>query len=317
MKRYIKNPIITRENIPDIKPHLSDVTSVFNPGAVKFNDEIILLLRVQNRGRETFLLTAKSSSGIDFQYSNKKINFKGIEKVKDKIYHIYDPRITKLENVFYITVAMDMDKGCYIGLIKTNDFEEFEFLGIISNGESRNGVIFPEKVNGRYLMLERPNKKSTEGGVKSGEEIVISESENMIDWKMINTVMQGRFHYWDELIGSGPPPVKTKHGWLHIYHGIALHYQPIYQPGAVILDLQEPWKVIARTKYNILEPRELYETGGQVPNVVFPTGMIVEKFDGENFATDDSEVKIYYGAADTSVCLCTSTIMELINLCRE
>ncbi len=95
-----------------------------------------------------------------------------------------------------------------------------------------------------------------------------------------------------------------------------MHYSPIYQAGVVLLDLFDPSKVIGRSKYNILEPRELYETVGQVPNVVFPGGAIVEKYDTENFAEPGSKVFLYYGAADTSVCLATTTISELLSACH-
>ena len=113
--------------------------------------------------------------------------------------------------------------------------------------------------------------------------------------------MTGRPHYWDELIGSGPPPVKTREGWLHIYHGIATHFASsnIYQAGVCLLDLDDPTRVLARGVNNILEPREMYELVGQVPNVVFPSGMIVEEYDDQGFAFPDSVVRVYYGAADT------------------
>ena len=96
-------------------------------------------------------------------------------------------------------------------------------------------------------------------------------------------LIEGRFHYWDEFIGSGPPPVKTRQGWLHIYHGVAGHFgsSNIYQAGVMLLDLNDPSKVLARSWCNILEPRELFELTGQVPNVVFPSGMIVKDFDAK------------------------------------
>ena len=158
MLRYSKNPIITRTDIPNILPYMVDVSSVFNPGAIKFNNKYILLLRVQNRGRESFIVKAESSNGIDFEVDNKIVDFKGIEKLKKKIYHIYDARLTRLENSHYIMFAMDMDDGCSLGLAKTNDFSEYEFLGIVSEGDVRNGVLFPEKINGKYLRFDRPNK---------------------------------------------------------------------------------------------------------------------------------------------------------------
>ncbi|MBI1938297.1 MAG: glycoside hydrolase family 130 protein [Ignavibacteriales bacterium] len=319
LKRNFKNPVVTRTDIPDIHPHLVDVSSVFNPGAIKFNGKYILLLRVQNRGRETFIVKAESSNGIDFKIDNKIVDFKGIEKVAEKIYHIYDARITRIGDVHYIMFAMDMDCGCQLGLAKTNDFEEFEFLGIVSEGDIRNGVLFPEKVNGKYLRFDRPNKVQLEGGPSSGSAICLSESDDLLKWKTVKPVMGGRFHYWDENIGSGPPPVKTREGWLHIYHGVAMHFASanIYQAGVALFDLDDPSVLLFRGKYNILEPRELFELTGQVPNVVFPSGMIVEDYDAEGFASLNSKVLVYYGAADTVVGLAESTIKELIEAAKQ
>jgi beta-1,4-mannooligosaccharide/beta-1,4-mannosyl-N-acetylglucosamine phosphorylase len=158
---------------------------------------------------------------------------------------------------------------------------------------------------------------SFEGGVTSGDEIVLSRSDDLLDWRPVAPVMRGRLHYWDELIGPGPPPVKTREGWLLVYHGVATHLAGacIYQAGAALLALDDPSKVLARTRDNILEPREPYEMTGQVPNVVFPSGMIVEGCDEQGFARADSRALIYYGAADTSVCLATTTVGELIAAC--
>jgi predicted GH43/DUF377 family glycosyl hydrolase len=113
--------------------------------------------------------------------------------------------------------------------------------------------------------------------------------------------------------------VKTREGWLHIYHGVATHFggANIYQAGVMLLDLKDPSKVIGRCRENILEPRDMYELVGQVPNVVFPTGWIIEEYDMDGFALPDSEVKIYYGAADTVVGLATTTVQELLNATQE
>lgn len=318
MKRHPKNPIITRKDVPEIYPQLVDVTSVLNPGAVKFNDKFHLMLRVQNRGRETFFMLAESTDGINFKIRKKIIEFKGIEKIQKKIFHIYDARITEIEDKYYIMFAMDMEQGCFLGLAETRDFEFFEFLGIVSTDDNRNGVLFPEKINGRYIRLDRPNKFEIESGQTTGTTIVLSESEDLLNWNPVEKVISGRFHYWDELIGAGPPPVKTRQGWLQVYHGVATHLASIfiYQAGVMLLDLKNPARVIGRCPYNILEPREIYELTGQVPNVVFPSGMIIEKYDSEVFAEPNSRVFIYYGAADTSVCLATTTINELINFAK-
>ncbi|RLC46910.1 MAG: glycosidase [Candidatus Cloacimonadota bacterium] len=317
MKRYVNNPIVTRNDIPKILPYLRDVTSVFNPGAIRFDEKILLMLRVQNRARETYFVMASSEDGINFNAEDKIVHWQGIKKIQETIFHIYDPRITKLDDVYYIMFAMDMASGCYLGLGKTLDFRLFEFMGIVSNEDNRNGVLFSEKVGGKYLRLDRPNKVQLEDGPLTGSSIWLSQSDDLIKWEAVREIISGRNHYWDELIGAGPPPVKTDRGWLCVYHGIAMHYQPIYQAGVMLLDLDDPSKVIARGRYNILEPRELYETVGQVPNVIFPTGIIIDEFDENGFAKPESKVSIYYGAADTSVGMANSTIHELIELCFE
>lgn len=319
MKRHQINPILTRSDIPPISPELADVTSVFNPGAIKDGDTYRLMLRVQSRSRETFLVMAESPDGVNFTVENKIVNFKGIEKVTGRIFHIYDARISRIDGRFYIMFAMDMQDGCQLGLGVTDDFKSFEFLGIISNEDIRNGVLFPEKINGKYFRMDRPNKARHSGGPTSGSTIWLSESDNLIDWTPTAPLIDGRFHYWDEYIGSGPPPVKTRKGWLHVYHGVAGHFgsSNIYQGGVMLLDLNDPSKVIGRCRCNILEPREIWEVAGQVPNVTFPSGMVVEEFDDEDFALESSEVKIYYGAADTSVGLLITTISELLDAAME
>ena len=319
MKRHPKSPILTRADIPDIHPQLVDATSVFNPGAIKFGNKYLLMLRVQSRSRETFMVMAESDNGIDFKVENKIVDFKGIEKVKEKIYHIYDARISRIEGTYYIMFAMDMDGGCQLGLGKTDDFKNFEFLGITSNEDIRNGVLFPEKVNGNYLRMDRPNKSRHVNGTSSGSTIWLSKSDDLLNWKPVAPLIDGRFHYWDEFIGSGPAPIKTRKGWLHIYHGVAGHFgsSNIYQAGVMLLDLNDPTKVLSRSWCNILEPRELYELVGQVPNVVFPSGMIVMEYDNEGFAKPESEVYVYYGAADTCVGLAVTTINELLENTKQ
>ncbi|MEJ2721872.1 MAG: glycosidase, partial [bacterium] len=169
------------------------------------------------------------------------------------------------------------------------------------------------------VRLDRPNQDFARFGPATGFEIAIAISEDLLTWEPRGTVFSGRFHYWDELIGSGPPPVKTRAGWLHVYHGVATHFgsSNIYQAGVVLLELDDPSIVVARGRNNILEPREPYELIGQVPNVVFPTGMIVESYDADGFARPQSRVLLYYGAADTCVCLATSTVQELIDACGD
>jgi len=317
MKRHPANPILTRADVPDIRPHLVDCSSVFNPGAIQFGDKYLLMARTQSRSRETFMVMAESADGIQFTVEDRVVDFKGIEKVAEKIYHIYDARISRLDGTYYIMFAMDMDSGCQLGLGQTDDFKHFRFLGITSNEDIRNGVLFPEKIGGKYLRLDRPNRARHSSGPTSGSTIWLSNSDNLINWTPVAPVVEGRFHYWDEFIGSGPPPVKTRQGWLHLYHGVATHFgsSNIYQAGVLLLDLKDPSKVVSRGRYNILEPREPWELMGQVPNVVFPSGIIVKDYDAEGYARPESEVLVYYGAADTCVGLAVSTVSELISNC--
>lgn len=319
MRRHPANPILTRADIPDVPPLLTDATSVFNPGAVRAGGRTVLLLRVQARSRETFTLVAESADGVRFGVRPEIVDFKGLDGLGEKVYHVYDPRITALEGAFYVMFAMDMDAGCGLGLARTEDLREFRFLGLASTDDVRNGVLFPEKVGGRYLRLERPNKARLAGGPATGSEIWLAESDDLLRWRPSGPVMAGRFHYWDEYIGSGPPPVKTRRGWLHVYHGVATHFASvhIYQAGVALLDLADPSKLLGRSRGNILEPREPYEIAGQVPNVVFPSGMVVEEFDAEGFALPESPVRVYYGAADTSVGLALTTVGELLEAASE
>lgn len=319
MRRHPANPILTRADVPDVPPLLTDATSVFNPGAVLAGDRTVLLLRVQARSRETFTMVAESADGFRFAVRPEIVALKGLDALEEKVYHVYDARVTRLEGAFYVMFAMDVDAGCSLGLARTEDFKDFRFLGLASTDDVRNGVLFPEKVGGVYLRLERPNRARHAGGPTTGSEIWLAESDDLLRWRPRAPVMAGRFHYWDEYIGSGPPPVKTRRGWLHVYHGVATHFGSanIYQAGISLLDLDDPAKLLGRSRGNILEPREPYELTGQVPNVVFPSGMVVEEFDAEGFAPPTSPVRIYYGAADTAVGLAVTTVGELLEAASE
>lgn len=319
LERSSHNPILTRHDIPDIPPRLTDVTSVFNPAATRFGDAYLLMLRVQSRGRETFLLMAESENGVEFAVRPELVEFRGMEDLTRDVYHIYDPRITEIDGVHYVMFAADMDDGCRLGVGLTRDFNSFEFIGFGADEDVRNGVLFPERIDGQYVRLDRPNRVSLEGGPISGDEIFLSTSDDLVTWTQIASIARGRPHYWDERIGSGPPPIKTRDGWLHVYHGIATHFgsSNIYQAGVMLLDLTDPTQVVARSRNNILEPREMYELVGQVSNVVFPSGVIVGREDEEGFALVDSTVSIYYGAADTCIGLATTTVADLIASCYD
>lgn len=309
MLRYLKNPIITRKDLKLNHPALNDVSSVFNPGGVWYDGSILLLLRVQNRARETFFVKAMSPDGINFEISDQPTKILHLERCPHRIYHIYDARITADSAGFYhVFCAMDTSAGCFLGYFRSEDFLSMDFIGIASQADVRNGVLLP----GTRFRFERPNNHTLSNGVKTGAHIICSESEDMLIWHPKGELFSGRAHYWDELIGSGPPPLLCAEGWLHIYHGVATHFgsSNIYQAGVSLQDKDKPWVTLARGKYNILEPRELYETTGQVPNVVFPSAAIAlcEKAVLDN----DTTIYIYYGGADTCIGLAVTSVKELL-----
>jgi len=331
-ERYGDGPPLTREDVPGLPPHVIDPSSVFNPGAVQHNGQTYLLLRVQTRGRHTFTVPAKGD-GFQFKMAKRPVEFSGLENLTDPetgvpvtVHHIYDARITPLEDRLTVVTAVDTDQGCRLAVWRAAGkpkagfagLDKLELVGFNHARDTRNGVLFPVRIDGRYLMLDRPNDRRTGGGPRTGRGIVLSASDDLVQWEDLGPIMTGRPHYWDELIGSGPPPVKTREGWLHIYHGVATHFlgANLYQAGAVLLDLEDPRRVLARTRNNILEPRETWEMTGQVPNVVFPAGLTVADTDDEGYAVTSSELRLYYGAADTVVGLAVSTVAEVIAACE-
>ncbi len=310
-------PLLTRAEVSSCGPSIEDPSAVFNPGAVLWQGRIHLMLRVQTRGRETFLVMARSEEGTAFDIAPAPVAIPALQAQPERVFHAYDPRLTVLEGSVHGLVALDYDDRTGLGLLRSQDLETWEFLGEVSTEDTRNGVLFPERIGGRYVRLERPNRIERLDGPRGGDEIWLATSSDLLAWRLERPVARGRTRFWDELIGPGPPPVKTTSGWLLLYHGIATHFGSanIYQVGAMLLDLQDPSVVLARTRNNILEPREEWELCGQVPNVVFPTGLVASEVDETGMAADESPFLLYYGAADTVVGLATGKVADLVSAC--
>lgn len=291
--RYEKNPILTAKDIP------VPCNSVFNPGAVKFKDKYLLLLRVEDYDRLSHFRVATSDDGIHFQVSKDPLILPQEEHHKRYELNIYDARITYLEGWYYICACCQSHIGCRNGLWRTKDFVTVQRIGYTSHVDFRNSVLFPEKINGLYTMLDRPFNSHNRGNMW------VSYSPDLIFWGKADLVLETRFHYWDELkLGPSCVPIKTPEGWLVIYHGVQENCScSRYVQAVCLLDLKDPSKVLARSNRAFLVPQEPYERVGDVPNVVFCNGAIVE---------DDGTVKIYYGGADTVVCLATTTVEKLI-----
>jgi predicted GH43/DUF377 family glycosyl hydrolase len=173
-----------------------------------------------------------------------------------------------------------------------------ERIGLISEPINKNAVLFPKKFNGKFVRLDRP--------MATGIATWISYSHDLIHWGDSKVVFETRPGFWDsDRIGPGAPPIRTEKGWLLIYHGVKkTSAGPIYRLGVVLLDIKNPAKLIGRSAESILSPTEYYERVGEVPNVIFTCGAVLEK---------DGEVKIYYGAADTSICLAIAHVDDLLS----
>jgi len=297
IERWYKNPIITLDNVP------FPCNTVFNAAATKMGDEYILLLRVEDlAGRSVFAL-ARSEDGYHFSVDPAPV----MEPSKEEPYRSYerrgieDPRITYLEGEYYVMYTAYSRYGSRLALCKTKDFKTFDRVGLISEPENKDGCLFPRKVNGRYARLDRPYG----GGIGN---IWVSYSDDLLSWGDAEVVMTTRGGFWDsDRIGAGAPPIETEHGWLELYHGVKnTSAGPIYRIGAVLLDLENPSKVLCRSAVPILTPREYYERVGDVGNVVFSCGTILE---------DGGKLKIYYGAADTCICLGFADVNHLIDRC--
>lgn len=298
--RWEGNPIIQLEDIP------FRCNTVFNAAAVKHNGLYLLLIRVEDQqGRSIFAL-ARSDDGYRFVVEPDPVMAPSTEEpfATYEACGIEDPRITPLEGSYYIMYTAYSHFGPRLALAKTDDFHSYERIGLISEPVNKDGAMFPRKINGRFVRFDRPN-------VGTSGNIWISYSDDLINWGGSEVVMTTRPDHWDcSRIGASAPPIETERGWLEIYHGVKeAAAGPIYRLGVVLLDLENPAHVLGRAAIPILAPREYYERVGDIGNVVFSCGAILEEQTGE--------VKMYYGAADTCICVGTAKIDLLVERCFE
>jgi len=298
LKRYEGNPIIPRNAIPCSN-------SIFNSAVVPFGKEYRGVFRVDNQCRDMTLHAGKSKDGIHWEIEHEQIKWQCTDSDIARFEYGYDPRITPLEGKYYVTWCHGYHGPC-IGMGMTEDFKTFQLLEIALPPFNRNAVLFPRKIHGEYVMFHRP---SDNGHTPFGD-IFLARSKDLIYWGKHRFVMGARDGWQSTKIGAGPVPIETSDGWVLIYHGVLTSCNGfIYSTGAAILDLDQPWKVIHRTRRYILAPTEIYESCGDTPNVVFPCATIHDK------ATD--ELRVYYGAADTHTCLATCKLADLIEFIKE
>lgn len=341
MFRSPQNPLIEPK---DVKPSRDDfeVIGVFNAGVTRYDDEILLLLRVAERpinNNPDIVLTAvydidaegfivkeflldnsendytdsrliitpeqtylTSISHLRLARSNDGINF-DIEETPTikpaneyETFGLEDPRITLIDDTYYISYVGVCPFGITTCLISTQDFKSFYRHGVIFGPDNKDVVLFQGKISGKYYSLHRPTSN-----LFNKQNIWIAESTDIICWGSHRNLMWPRKGCWDEVkIGAGAVPFRIDQGWLEIYHGVDINN--VYSLGAVLLDGREPWKIIARSEKPILEPQAEYECAGFFGNVVFSCGLLNE----------DNMLKIYYGAADTSICYAELSLTDTI-----
>jgi len=290
------NPLIS---LDDISFQCSDIC---NAGVVRFNGQVLLLITIESLEGRCSLYLARSDDGEHFHVEDRPfMAYVPSEQCPYESLGIRDPRITRLDDTYYITYVAEGDCGMRIGLASTDDFKQVRRLGFVNQPDTKNGVLFPVKFGGRYALLERPNP---------GYSIWLGFSDDLVFWGRPRVVMTPRGRFWDShRVGASGPPIEIEAGWLLIYYGEKITSSgPLVRLGAAVLDRDEPWKVIGRSNIPILSPRETYERIGDVGNVTFSCGATCD---------DEGNVMVYYGASDSCICLGAAPLEDIVDVCMN
>ena len=304
LKRYKLNPVIAPTD------NWWENEAVFNCAAARSNGNIHILYRAIGKDGVSRFGHAISTNGLDIAKRDSEPNYESVGDELEKL-GVEDPRVTRIEGRYYITytgvslypccettpsLVKSSPWRCRVGLISTTNFQTYQKHGcILPDVDNKDVALFPEKINGRYVMLHRtfPN-------------IWIAFSDDLLNWYDHQLLMRVQPTAWDcNRIGAGAPPMKTEYGWMNFYHGV--DHQRVYRLGILLLDLDDPTKVIGRSAYPILSPEENYEKEGLIPNVVFTCGAV--EMDGQYF--------VYYGGADKVIGVATMPVEDLKKIKME
>ena len=299
--RYSENPIVGRHDIPS-------ANSIFNSAVIAKDGAFVGVFRSDNKAMEQQLFLGASEDAIHWTIEHEPLKLY-CEKTGEFVglANGYDPRVCFIEDRYYVTwcAPFEVNYGPTIGVAYSYDFVTFYRLPDAYLPYNRNGVLFPRKVNGKFLMFSRP---SDNGHTPFGE-MFLSESPDMVHWGCHHHVMSPGGWAWTK-IGAGPIPIELDEGWLLIFHGVGTTCNGmIYSIGAAILDKERPWIVKNRCKPFLLHPETAYECVGDVPNVCFPCATLHDAATGR--------IAIYYGAADTVVALAFAQVDELVAYIKE
>lgn len=302
-ERVRSNPILTPTNL------WWESEAVFNPGVVLGDDGIThILYRAIGRDGISRFGYARSRDGEKIDYRSKEPVFEPDEGNEFERFGVEDPRLVKVNGYFYVTYAaaskykvtgklaslnelQDKPWRVRISLAVTKDFVNFTRHGVvIQDMDNKDAVLFPDKINGKYVILHR-----------LPPDIWVAYSDDLRDWRGHQKVTHTRPGEWDERrIGAGAPPVRVNEGWLLMYHGSDHHN--VYRAGFLLLDANDPSKVLGRSSYPAFSPREKYEKEGLVPNVVFPQGLVLR----------EDQLWMYYGGADKVVGLAIGSLKSIL-----
>ena len=318
----IEKPVLTKDDVP------YSASLIFNAGVAKINGEYVMVFRNDYGPCEETFPAVRFNTSLGFATSKDGVNWTVRKETifdskdllpTDEMKRLYDPRITVIDGEIYLCLAMDTRHGIR-GVIAGVD-EKFENIKIISASapDNRNMVLFPEKIGGKYVRLERPFTVYSRG--RDRFDLWLSKSPDLVYWGESSLVLAVEdVPYANDKIGPAAPPVKTDKGWLTLFHSVDIDqsrgkngwentWKKRYCAGIMLLDLDDPSKIVGMYKKPLIAPENYYETEvGFRQQVIFPGGMILE---------DNGEVKIYYGASDTVECLATANVDELIALCTE
>jgi len=315
IRKHPANPILKASDIP------YSSTLVYNAGVTKFNGRYVMVFRndfgsaEEQRIEGTNFGLAFSDDGITWHAEPKPC----FEFSDEDILWVNDPRMTVINNRCFMTFVLIGRHGIRGGIAVTNDFEKFEIIHT-TLPDNRNLVLFPEKINSLFIRLDRPFANYLRS-TQDSFDIWLSESPDLKYWGNSSLLLKaGEVRFCNNRIGPGPPPLKTEKGWLTIFHSVDINPQRSkngweekwdkrYTAGIMLLDLENPKKVIGISQEPLIAPEADYEVdGGYRNNVIFPCGNILE---------NNGEVKIYYGAADTVECLATADVQDLLKLCSS
>ena len=298
VSRYQKNPILTKDDVPYA------VETVHNAGAARCDGRYLLVFRSHRRNGRSILGLAESDDGYHFRVRPEPFMVPAVEgpSAEYEEFGVEDCRVAALEGWYWLTYSAYSRHGVRIGLARTRDFESVERVAMISQCDMRNVVLFPERIGGQYVRLDRPHSDISRWSIWS------SSSPDLVHWGQSRLIIRPTPYHWDEdKIGPGATPIRTPWGWLSIYHGVfSTMSGGIYRLGVALHDLADPARVLGVADDWILQPTDPWEVTGYVSNVVFTCGAIAE---------DDGTLKLYWGGADSVMCVGTANIQQLVDLC--